>query len=236
MSGTQERGARRTATSGPDVVACSPGRDEAGPATRAAVHQPVRAVQPGAHGEGAAKSLQRLGGVAGGPALERDDAGVAEAVQCGGDRRVVDVPRSRLTAPGTSATWISPTSGSARSASSTRFPPPVCAWYRSRLSRRWGLPTALTSAMVSAARANGVPGWSTAVFRFSRVNTRPARSPSSASRVSVRYPVTSPPRRSARAAHPGPTRRPPVRSPGRRGHPRRSPTPGFRYGRRRRRR
>ena len=30
--------------------------------------------------------------------------------------------------------------------------------------------------------ANGVPGWSTAVLRFSSVNTRPARSPSSASR------------------------------------------------------
>jgi hypothetical protein len=33
---------------------------------------------------------------------------------------------------------------------------------------------------VSAAFANGVPGWSTAVLRFSSVNTRPARSPSSA--------------------------------------------------------
>ena len=39
-----------------------------------------------------------------------------------------------------------------------RFPSPICAWYRSRFSLSPGRPTASTSAMVSAARANGTPG------------------------------------------------------------------------------
>src|SRR3954447_24531715 len=45
--------------------------------------------------EGRAEPLERLLRVPGGPALQGHDAAVAEAVQCGGDGRVVD-----LAAPG----------------------------------------------------------------------------------------------------------------------------------------
>ncbi len=53
--------------------------------------------------------------------------------------------------------------------------------------RRPGRFTAWTRARVSAADANGTPGWSTAAFRFSRVKVIPALSPSSARRVRVRW-------------------------------------------------
>ena len=52
------------------------------------------------HCECCAETFEGLGGIAGGPAFEADDAGVAEAVQCGGNNWVVNFTGARLAAAG----------------------------------------------------------------------------------------------------------------------------------------
>src|SRR5436190_20120694 len=51
-------------------------------------------------GEGGAEPFEGLDRIAGGPGLEADDAGVAEPVEGGRDRGIVDLPGSRLAAAG----------------------------------------------------------------------------------------------------------------------------------------
>src|SRR3954452_23840012 len=52
------------------------------------------------HGECAAEAVERRSRITGRPALEPDDAVVAEAVQRRRDRRIVDLAGARLAAPG----------------------------------------------------------------------------------------------------------------------------------------
>src|SRR3954468_18432587 len=72
------------------------------PAGTADVRGPIASCTPlrPPDGEGRTEPLERLLRVPGGPALQGHDAAVAEAVQCGGDGRVVDLATPGLATAG----------------------------------------------------------------------------------------------------------------------------------------
>ena len=107
-----------------------------------------------------------------------DPASARAARASAGDRS----HRSRGSpSPGTSATYSSPRHGRDLVADQRSGSPRRSERGRGRGSSAGaGCATAASRARVSAARANGVPGWSTAVLRFSRVDDHPLAGPSSA--------------------------------------------------------
>ena len=138
------------------------------------------------HGECAAEAVERRVRVAGRPALEADHAVVAEPVAA---------PRRP---PGSGSRRCPARSGRGRRRPGSRRSTAAPARPARRGSpRRSGRGRGRGSAAGAGCRPpppgpacrrpgrTACPGWSTAVFRFSSVNTRPARSPSSASRARV---------------------------------------------------
>jgi hypothetical protein len=78
--------------------------------------------------EGLAKPAERGGGVAAGPGLQADDAGVADIGQRGGDGGVVDLAGPRLAPTGDVRDLDLPDPVDAVAEELDEVPLPICAW------------------------------------------------------------------------------------------------------------